>query len=309
MLYFINAKMKVNINLVPLGRKEVNKLKNSFILAYIKKLFFITVAVTLLAIGVNLFLGPHEIAAGGVTGLAILLEELLGLDRSIVVFVFNLGIFVLALVFLGKEVFLNTLFGGLLLPFVIGLIPHTMAISDKMLSVIFGSIIFGVGVSILFQNKASSGGTSIPPLILKKYFDISTSIGLLITDAIIVILSIYVFGWESFFFAIFSMVITAITMNYIETGTNRKKTIMMMSHEVELIVEDIYKEIKRGVTLIPVEGGYEREQRQILMITLNNKDYQQVRTIINTHDPKAFVIAYNVADIQGKGFTYESRYV
>lgn len=273
---------------------------------WVIKIIYITIAVSLLSVSVNLFLAPHHIAAGGVTGLAIILEELLNVDRSIVVLIFNVFILILTFIFLGKEVFLNTIIGGTLLPIILGIVPHMMLISDVMLSVLFGSFFFGIGVAILFQNNASSGGTSIPPLIFKKYFNLNTSIGMFFTDIVIVTMGMFVFGVEAFFFAVFANIVTSVTMNYVEVGINRKKTIFMLSNHAPEIIEDIFKKINKGVTLIPVKGGYEQEPLEMMMLTLNTKHYQQVRQIIHHHDKDAFVIAYNVSDIHGHGFTYES---
>lgn len=274
-------------------------------LKFIKRFLLIALAVFLLTFGVNLLLAPHHIAAGGLTGLAIILEKLIGVDRSVVVMVFNFIILIVTFVFLGKEVFLNTVIGATLLPIFLGIVPHYMLIKDLMLSVIFGSVIFGVGVAILFENRASSGGTSIPPLILKKYYNMNTSIGLLITDSIIVTLSMFVFGLESFFYAIFSIIITSATMNYLETGLNRKKMMTIISDKEEEILEAILHEIQKGVTIVPVKGGYSKQEKEMLMVTLGNKDFQQAKDIIDRYDPKAFVIIHNVADVHGLGFTYD----
>lgn len=273
---------------------------------WIKKLLWITLAVILLTIGVNNFLAPHQIAAGGLTGLAIILEKLIGIDRSIVVMVFNMGILVITFIFLGREIFLNTVIGAILLPIILGLVPHYMLVQDVMLSVIFGSVIFGIGVAILFANRASSGGTSIPPLILKKYFGMNTAIGLLITDSIIVTLSAFVFGLESFFYAIFSIIITSATMNYLETGLNRKKMMLIISEKQEEILNAILHEVQKGVTIVPAKGGYSKNEKEMLMVTLNTSDFAKTKDIIDKYDKDAFVIINNVADVHGLGFTYES---
>ena len=274
--------------------------------ALIRKGIFIALGVTILAIAVNLFLGPHHIAAGGVTGLAIILEQLLNLDRSAVVMVFNMIILVITYIFLGKNMFLNTVIGGTLLPVMMGIIPQRMLVQDVMLSMIFGSILFGIGVSILFKNEASSGGTSIPPLIFKKYFNLSTSVGLLATDSIIVTMSIFVFGVESFFFAILSIIITAFTMNYVEDGLNKKKALMIISDYTKEVLDALLNEVQKGVTVVPVKGGYRQEEREMLMVVLSSQEYQKSLRIIRKYDPNAFVVTYNVSDVQGLGFTYDS---
>lgn len=273
---------------------------------WLKKILYIILAITLIAICVNMFLAPHNIAAGGITGLAIILEKLFHLDRSIVILIFNIGILALTFFCLGKEVFFNTVIGAILLPIIIGFVPHITIVNDTMLSMVFGSIIFGIAVSILYHNKASSGGTSIPPLILKKYFNVNTSIGLFITDGIVVALSLFVFNIDSFFYAILSILITSVTMNYIELGINKKKTVYIISNMSHDISNDILHEIGRGITIIPVIGAYNQKEMQMLMVALDSKNYQQLINIVNKHDEKAFMIANTVSDVHGRGFTYES---
>jgi len=193
------------------------------------------------------------------------------------------------------------------LPIVIGLIPHKDLVSDPMLSMIAGSVIFGIAVSILYSNKASSGGTAIPPLIFKKYFNLNTAVGLFLTDGIVVTLCLFVFDVNTFFYAVFSIFITSATMNYIESGINKKKMVYIISDKNEMISNDVLRELNRGVTIVPVFRAYKNDEMQMLLITLDMRDYQQLITIVNKYDEKAFMITDNVSDVHGHGFTYESR--
>jgi uncharacterized membrane-anchored protein YitT (DUF2179 family) len=215
-------------------------------------------------------------------------------------------VLLLALVFLGKEVFLNTLIGAGLLPVFIGLIPQFKLVNDTMLSMIIGSAIFGIAVTILYQNKASSGGTSIPPLILKKHFNLSPSIGLFIIDGIVVILCLFVFDVDAFFFAIASIFITSATMSYLENGVSKKKMVYIISGFHESITREILHDIGRGVTIIPSVGAFENASRPMLMVTLSSRDYQRLLGIVDKHDKEAFMITDTVSDVHGEGFTYES---
>jgi len=270
-----------------------------------KKLLYIVIAILLIAIGVNLFLGPHNIAAGGITGLAIILETF-GIDRSLVILVFNAIVLIVTFIFLGKEVFFNTVIGASLLPLFIRFVPQHTLVEDTMLSMIVGSVIFGIAVSILYSNQASSGGTSIPPLIFKKYFNLNTSVGLFITDGIVVVLSLRVFGTDAFFFAISSIFITSATMSYMESGLNKKKMVFIISEMSDSITNDILHIINRGVTIVPIIGAYNKREMNMLMVTLDSKNYQQLLTIVKGYDDKAFMITDTVSDVYGQGFTYES---
>jgi len=272
----------------------------------LKRILYIIFAVALISISVNIFLGPHKIAAGGITGLAIILEELLSVQRSVVILVANGAVLILALIFLGREIFLNTVIGALLLPIFIGIVPQVTLVQDTMLSMVVGSVIFGIAVSILYRNNASSGGTAVPPLILKKYFNLSTSVGLFITDGIVVLLSLLVYSVDNFFFAITSIFITSATMNYIENGINKKKMVYIISERTDQICKEILHTIGRGATIVPVIGAYRQNQMHMIMVTLEIKDYRKLLEIVNSYDEKAFMVTDTVSDVHGEGFTYES---
>lgn len=272
----------------------------------IKQIPLVVAALTLIGVSINMFFGPHHIAAGGVSGIGILAEQAFGVDRAIVVLVLNGCMLALTFLFLGKSVFARTVIGSLLLPVALGVIPEIMVTQDRLLSVIFGSAIFAVGVAILYKIEASSGGTTIPPLIFKKYFGLNTSIGLLATDAIIVFFNIFVFGLDEFFFAVLSLVLTSIVMNYIETGLKRKKAVLIMSEKaIDDIKNELLEKVNRGITVFAVSGGYTGREKQMLMIILGNQEYLATLKTIERIDKKAFVIAYNVAEVHGLGFTYQ----
>jgi len=273
---------------------------------WIKKLLYITLAIVILAVCVNMFLGPHNIAAGGLTGLAIILEQWLGFSRSMVILIGNGALLVVTFIFLGREVFINTIIGAVMLPLVIGIIPQYTLINDTMLSMMVGSALFGVAVSILYFNNASSGGTAIPPLIFKKHFNLNTSIGLFITDGVVVILCLWVFDIDTFFYAIASIFITSAAMNYIENGTNKKKMVYIISDVYEAIAKDIMHDIGRGVTIIPATGAFEQKEKPMLMVTMDTRNYQRLLNIVKERDSSAFMITDTVSDVHGRGFTYES---
>jgi len=218
----------------------------------------------------------------------------------------NAAILIVTLIFLGKEIFFNTVIGALLLPLIIGVIPRINLVKDAMLSMIAGSVLFGIAVSVLYNNKASSGGTSIPPLIFKKYFRLNTSVGLFITDGVVVLLNLLVFSVDSFFYAIASIFITSAAMTYIESGLNKKKLVFIISEMHKSITNDILHDIGRGVTIVPVIGAYKQTETQMLMVTLDSRSCQKLTSIVNKYDEAAFMITDTVSDVHGRGFTYES---
>jgi len=273
---------------------------------HIKKILCIIAAVIGISVAVNMFLGPHSIAAGGITGLAIIFEQLFGISRSVTIFIGNGLILLAALIFLGKEVFLNTVIGAILLPVGIRFIPQITLVHDTMLSMLVGSALMAISASILYANHASTGGTTLPPLILKKYFGINPSIGLLISDGIVITLCLIVFNLDTFFYAILTVTLVAIIMGYIESGINKRKMVYIISDHSEAITNEIQTKLDRGVTLVPIIGAYERKEKEMIIATMDSRNYRDLLDIVKRHDDKAFMITDSVSQVHGQGFTYNS---
>lgn len=272
----------------------------------VKESIAIIISIFLLAAGINLFLGPHHVAAGGVTGIGILVEAVLKIDRSIVVLALNLLMLLFAFIFLGKEVFLKSVLGSLALPVALGIIPETMIINDRFFSVAFGSIIFAFGVSTLYWFGASSGGTTVPPLIFHKYFNLNTSVGYLLTDATIVVFNIFVFGTEAFLYAVSSIIITTFVMGYIEIGLERKKALFITSEShTEEIRDVLLNTLDLGLTVFNVEGGFTGEPKKMLLVVVKRSEYGQLIRNVKNIDQKSFIVTYNIADVHGLGFDYQ----
>ncbi|MCL2528303.1 MAG: YitT family protein [Defluviitaleaceae bacterium] len=270
------------------------------------KLLWIVFAISLLAVAVNMFMGPHNIAAGGLTGLAIILESWINVDRAIIVYIGNAIVIVCAFIFLGKEVGINTMIGAGLLPVAINIMPRFNMVEDRMLAMIVGSVIFGVAVSIMYKNKASSGGTAVPPLIFKKYFGLKPSIGMFITDGIVVILSLIVFDRDSFFFAVMSIFITMLVMGYIENGLTKRKEIKIISPKHDEILRDITKELGKSVTILQAKGSFSKQDTPLLLLLIDASDYRALIEIVDRYDKTAFLVTTVVTDVHGRGFTYGS---
>lgn len=273
----------------------------------IKQIPLVALGIALIAVAINLFLAPHHIAAGGVTGVGILVEEAFGINLALTVLVLNVLKLVLAYIFLERPVFYQTVIGSMMLPLALAVIPHVKVADDTMLSVLFGSGIFGVGVAILYKIGASSGGTTIPPLIFKRYFGLNTAIGLLFTDAVVVFFNIFVSGFQAFLFAILSLVITKIVMSYIEVGWERRRALMIKSeHHIDEIRQCLLENFNRGIVVFSVSSGSTGTEKNMIMIIVNNREYRAVLKKMAEIDEKVSVIVYNVSEVHGLGFSYQT---
>lgn len=253
----------------------------------------------IIAISINLFYGPINIAAGGSTGISILVESVWGISRPITVFIVNILMLILAAIFLGKKTTKNIALGSIVLPILMEITPSFKATNNDLLAVIYGGALMGLGVSLLYRVNASSGGTTIPPMILKKYFYLNSAVTLLCIDMIVIFLNIFVDGWNAFFLAAFSQLMTAITMNYTETGFDKKYQVRIMSNlyldEIKKVLQDNYV----GLTVYDVVGGYSDDKKKQLLIVVDTNEYGSLITKIHEIDPDAFIITSSVAKVHG----------
>lgn len=257
------------------------------------------IALEIIAISINFFYGPINIAAGGSTGISILVDAVWGINRSITVFIVNVLMLILAAIFLGKTTTKNVALGSFLLPVLMEITPSFKVTNNDLLAVIYGGALMGLGVSLLYRVNASSGGTTIPPMILKKYFFINPAISLLCIDMIIIFLNIFVDGLNAFFLAAFSQVVTAITMNFAEAGFDRKYQVRIMSNNHFEEIKDMLMKEYDGLTVYNVVGGYSEEDKQQILIVVDTRDYGPLISKIHDIDDNAFMITDTVVSVHG----------
>ncbi|WP_273705248.1 YitT family protein [Leuconostoc mesenteroides] len=273
-------------------------LKNYQALRYI----VIVMALEIVAISINFFYAPAKVAAGGATGLAILINELVGFDRAATVLIVNLIMIVLAAVFLDRGTTARIAFGSIVLPVLLKVTPSFQVLQDRTFAVLVGGSIFAVGVALLYRIDASSGGTAVPPMIFKKYFCISPALSLLAIDTVVSLGNLVTQGLEALILALFSLVITAVVMNYIETGLDRRKMVYITTNDR---IDDLKKYLldgDKGFTIMDVRGGYMGDGREMLMVVLDNHEYNHFLRGIHQVDPEAFTIAYDISEAHGGTF-------
>ena len=257
------------------------------------------IALEIIAISINFFYGPINIAAGGSTGISILVDAVWGINRSVTVFIVNVLMLILAAIFLGKTTTKNVALGSFLLPVLMQITPSFKVTNSDLLAVIYGGALMGLGVSLLYRVNASSGGTTIPPMILKKYFFINPAVSLLCIDMIIIFLNIFVDGLNAFFLAAFSQVVTAITMNFAEAGFDRKYQVRIMSNDHFDKIKDMLMKEYDGLTVYNVVGGYTEENKQQILIVVDTRDYGPLISKIHDIDDNAFIITDTVVSVHG----------
>lgn len=275
--------------------KNVERLKN---------FLFIFIGASLIAISFNVFLLPNQIAPGGVSGISTIVNGLFGWEPAYVQWSLNIPLFIAGVIILGYQYGVKTLFGTLFVPFVVFMTkewePWTL---NPLLASLFGGMGVGLGLGIVFRGNASTGGTDLAAQILSKYTHLSLGKSVAIIDGMIVITAMIAFNIEKGLFALIALFVTSKTIDIVQIGWNRSKMVLIITEERERVKDAILNEIDRGLTKLRAKGGYTNQDRDILMVVVDQTEFTNLKNAVRKMDPNAFVIVVDASEVMGRGFT------
>lgn len=276
----------------------------------IRRYLGMTIGIAIVAIGINMFFVPNKIAAGGITGLATVLHYLSGLSVGSLMLIFNVPLFIIGIKILGAKYGLKTLYGAIALAVLVDVFaPYTPTLThDILLNSIYGGLLVGVGMGLVFRFRGNTAGTALAAAILHKIFNITVGQALLILDFFVVAFAGIVFkSPELALYAIIAIFVTAKIIDLVQEGPNNSKAFFIMAAEPELLAEGILKEVDRGVTFLQGKGGYTGQDRELLLCVVETSEVTQLKELIYQHDPQAFIIVTDAQEVLGEGFSSKPR--
>lgn len=273
----------------------------------IKEYLLTTIGIALTAIALEYFFFPADIAAGGVSGIGLVINKVIGLDTSVVVLVLNIFLFILAFLVLGKSFGAKSIYATIMLSAFMWIIEKFFTpgiLTENMfLASFFGSIILGMGAAIVFHQGASTGGTSIIAAIISKFTPIGIGISVLLTDSSVCILAISVFGVDKGLFGFFSVILIGLVIDKFIDGFNSCKQVFIITSKEKAIVNHIIKKIDRGCTVLNGNGGYTGSGVKIIYTVLSSSEFIALKKDVKEIDPDAFLTVNESTEVLGKGFT------
>ena len=276
-------------------------------IAKFKEYTIITVGIILVALSVEYFFAPNNIAAGGVTGAAIVINEIMpNLSIGIITLVLNVALFVVAFMFVDGNFGVKTVYSSLGLSIILWIIEkflNPMAITkDLMMATIFGTLISAIGMALVFNENASTGGTDILAKILNKFFHLDIGKSLLMVDFIITFGSALVFGIDLALYSILSVILLGIIVDRLIEGFNICKSVFIISRHSDEISKFIIYTLDRGCTFLNGIGAYTGESNNILYAVLSRSQFIKLKKFIKEIDPEAFITVGEVHEVLGEGF-------
>ena len=284
----------------------------------IKKLFQINLGILMIAAGIYFFKAPNGFATGGVSGIAIVLANLpfsitLGITQAIYMLVINVLLLILGVIILGKKCGFLTIYCSLMLSLenllfetflpIESISGQSTLTSSPLLELVYAVLLTGIGSAILFRNKASSGGTDIVALILKKRSNLNVSQALLATDFLIALSTFFVYDNVSVgLYAMLGLFSKIFIIDDILDSMNLCKAFTIITTKPEEISHFILNDMKHGATMYKGEGLYTHEDREIIMTVCKRSEAIRLRRKVKAIDPEAFMIITKTSEIFGKGF-------
>jgi uncharacterized membrane-anchored protein YitT (DUF2179 family) len=283
-------------------RLEMNRMR------ILRKLFFIVLGNLLCAIAFNGFFIPSQLLSGGVGGIALMLRYLLDIPTGITVFLINVPIFIIGAKMVDREfiiyAFISMVAFSTLLTVTAG-IGGYFVMEDILLGAIFGGVLNGVGMGLMFRNRLCQGGLDIIATIIKKKFNLNISTGLMILNTTIVSLSSVLFGFSSAMYTIISMYVGYQVVDKVQMGLNVRKNVFIISDKSDELSDEILTSLHRGVTLLEGTGAYTKQGKKVIYCIVNSNEVVKLKALVDKIDPAAFLTINDVVEVRGSGFVNE----
>jgi len=283
---------------------------NERVKKWLVEILMLSVGNFILAYSVQAFILPGSILTGGLAGIAVLLKPYLPISEEVIISVLMVVLFLLGFIFLGKKFAIETLFSSIVYPILLLWMSHTFPVFEvePIVASIYGGVLAGLGIGIVFRCGASTGGMDIPPLIISKYFHVDVSLMVFITDALTVCFGLYVYGLEPVLIGLFSVYATSQAIKLVVTwGGSNSLSVQIISDSYMEISALLQKELRRGVTLFDAQGGYRGDPKKVIMIVIDRNQYTPLMNLVKQVDSNAFIITSDAKEVHGEGFSYSGR--
>ena len=270
----------------------------------IRRYFQLMVGLLMISISFNLFLLPNNIVFGGVSGISIIIKQIFGFDPSIFIFLSSGALLIVSYIFLGKETTSASIVGSLLFPVFVKLtagINTIISVGDAelLLSTIFGGVVYGIGAGLVFKAGFTTGGTDIINQIISKYFHTSMGNAMLMSDGLIVLSGVFVFGVNKLMYALITVYIIGFLTDKVLLGISDSKAFYIITEKDSEVRDYVLNSLNHGVTIFDARGGFTKEKQKVLLCVVPTKEYFKLKEGIHEIDAEAFFVVTDAYEVFG----------
>ena len=274
-------------------------LRNERVLAYIQ----IVIGCVLGAAAYPMFLVPNSIAPGGLTGIATILNALFRLPVGITSLVMNIPLFIIGYRSMGRVFAFRSLMATILFSLLIDWLPLPMLTHDHLLGSLFGGALMGVGLGLILRGSATTGGSDmVARMVNARFQHISVGAFLFFIDCCVVLAAGFFITAESALYAFISIYVGSRVVDLIVEGFDKQKACYIITERLEAVKHKLMGELGRGLTVISARGGFQGEERPMLLCIVSAQEVSRLKTIVRLEDDRAFVFITDAHEVLGEGF-------
>ena len=267
------------------------------------ELFTLTAAVAIIAAAVYFFLVPSHASVSSISGLGIILTNFIPLPLSVITMVLNVVLLIIGFITCGREFGTKTVYTSILLPVFIGIFERIFPNIEKMkktqeLDVLCYVLVVSVGLSILFNMNASSGGLDIVAKIMNKYLHIELGKAMSLAGMCVALSAALVYDKKTVVLSVLGTYFNGMVVDHFIFGQNLKRRVCIITKYEEELRNFILHELHSGATIYDAIGAYNLDKRHEIITIVDKNEYQKLMNYINNLDPKAFITVYTVADMR-----------
>ena len=257
------------------------------------------------SIGLNAFIVGNGLAEGGFVGLSLVLYYKLHIVIGLSFFLFNIPVLLLGWKFFGKHFIIKTVLG------VIGVSVFTVLtahfgqhVHDRLLAALYGGVICGAGLGLIFRSGGTTGGTDILARIVGHFWGHSMGKVMFASDVLVISLVALVLGKEIAMYSLVALFVASRVIDFVIEGISSSRATMIISDRAPAIARRIHSELGRGTTFLQGRGGYTEKEKQVIYCVINRNELIRLQALVHEEDPLAFLVANDVHDVLGEGFTF-----
>lgn len=277
------------------------------IASILKEYSYLTVGTLIMVVGIYFFKFTNNFCFGGVTGIAVLFSGFTIFSASDLTFIINMVLLVVGFLFVGKSFGVKTVYVSILMSVALSVLgkiyPLTKPLTNEpVLEFMFAVFLPSLGSAMLFDAEASSGGTDILAMILKKYTSLNIGVTLMIVDVAITVIAFAVYGPKTGLFSVAGLLTKTLMIDSVIENMNLCKYFTVVCDDPEPICDFIHKELDRSATIFNAEGSYQHNEKKIILTVMKRNQAVRLRKFIRQQQPSAFIMITNSSEIIGKGF-------
>lgn len=280
-------------------------MKTNKLLKLIYDYFLIVLGALLVALAADLFAIPNRVVPGGVTGIATMLHYGFGVPVGLVTLALNVPLFLAGMRWGGGIHFaVRTLLATVVMSLAIDFFATRVSplTADPLLYTLYGGILDGIGIGLVFRARGTTGGTDILARLLNRWTGISSGTWLLVFNVLILGAAGLMFGWEQALYALILSFASSRAIDLVQEGLSYAKSVTIVSDRADAIRQAVLEQLGRGVTVLRGAGGYTEIERAVLFVVVAQSEVSQLKQLIYALDPRAFVVIGQAQEVLGEGF-------